>query len=132
MIGMRRVIGYAEAISALYPKKQYAVRDNDYDQITWYGDDPYIPTKQELDAKIAELEAEEPMRCVREIRDWYLRNTDWTQGADIRALRGPEWCAAWDSYRQQLRDITQSGIAPVIDEMGVVTNVTWPQQPDLP
>ena len=131
MIGMRRFIGYAEAITELYPGKQYSVRDNDYEQITWYETDTSKPSKAELDAKIAELEADEPMRCVREIRNWYLQQTDWTQGADIRALRGAEWCAAWDAYRQQLRDITSSGVTPIIDEMGVVTGINWPAQPTL-
>jgi hypothetical protein len=131
MIGMRRFIGYAEAISALYPGKQYSVRDNDYEQFTWYETDTPKPGKTELDAKIAELEADEPMRCIREIRGWYLQQSDWTQGADIRALRGSEWCAAWDAYRQQLRDITTSGVTPIIDEMGVVTGVAWPQKPNL-
>jgi len=129
MIGMKRFIGYAEAISDLYPGKQYAVRDNDYEQLTWFENDMPKPSKEELDAKIAQLEEEEPMRCVRDIRDWYLRQSDWTQGADIRALRGPDWCNAWDNYRQQLRDITNSNVNPMIDEMGVVTGVTWPQQP---
>ena len=131
MIGMRRFIGYAEAIAALYPGKQYAIRDNDYAQLTWYEDDTAIPSQEQLDAKIVELEADEPMRCVREVRGWMLQQTDWTQGADIRALRGSEWCAAWDAYRQQLRDITESEITPTIDAMGVITGVNWPQQPDL-
>ena len=131
MIGMRRFIGYAEAIASLYPGKQYSVRDNDYEQFTWYETDTPKPSQAELDAKIAELEANEPMRCVREIRNWYLQQTDWTQGADIRALRGPEWCATWDAYRQQLRDLTESGVTPVIDEMGVVTGINWPIKPDI-
>ena len=131
MIGMRRFIGYAEAIASLYPGKQYSVRDNDYEQFTWYETDTPKPSKAELDAKIAELEANEPVRCVREIRNWYLQQTDWTQGADIRALRGPEWCATWDAYRQQLRDITDSGVNPIIDEMGVVTGINWPIKPDI-
>ncbi len=126
---MRRFIGYAEAISDLCPGMQYSVRDNDYEQITWYGTDTPRPSKEELDVKIAELEALEPMRCVREIRNWYLQQSDWTQGADIRALRGPDWCDTWDNYRQQLRNITESGVVPVIDEMGVVTGINWPAQP---
>jgi hypothetical protein len=131
MIGMRRFIGYAEAISALYPGAQYSVRDNDYEQIIWYDTNTVRPSKTELDAKVVELEADEPMRCVREIRNWYLQQTDWTQGADIRAIRGSEWCAAWDGYRQELRNITESNITPVIDEMGVITGVTWPVKPNL-
>jgi hypothetical protein len=129
MIGMRRFIGYAEALGALYPRAQWVVRDNDYDQFEWMHDDIPKPTKQELDAKIAELEANEPLRVVRDVRNYLLQQSDWTQGADIRALRGPEWCAAWDQYRQALRNITETNVNPVVDPMGVITNVDWPAPP---
>ena len=128
---MRRFNGYAEALSALYPGAQWAIRDNDYDKLEWLSTDISKPSKVELDAKIAELEADEPFRVVREIRGYLLQQSDWTQGADIRALRGEEWCAAWDNYRQALRDITTSNIDPQVDEIGVITNVNWPQPPSI-
>lgn len=131
MIGMRRFIGYAEALSDLYPGAQWVVRDNDYNQFEWMNTDFPKPTKEELDAKILELEAAEPMRVVREVRNYLLMHCDWTQGADIRALRGAEWCAAWDNYRQALRDLTESNINPQVDQMGVITNVAWPEKPNL-
>lgn len=131
MIGMRRFNGYAEALSELYPGAQWVIRDNNYDLLEWMHGDIPKPSKEVLDAKIAELEAEEPMRVVREVRNYLLLHTDWTQGADIRALRGPEWCAAWDAYRQALRDLTESGIDPHVDEVGVITNVNWPEKPNL-
>jgi hypothetical protein len=131
MIGMRRFNGYAEALSKLYPGAQWVVRDNNYDLLEWMSEDVPKPPKQELDEKIAELEADEPMRVVREVRNYLLMHTDWTQGADIRALRGAEWCAAWDSYRQALRDLTESNINPQVDDFGVITNVAWPLRPDL-
>jgi hypothetical protein len=66
---------------------------------------------------------------VRDVRNYLLQQSDWTQGADIRALRGPEWCAAWDQYRQALRNITETNVNPVVDPMGVITNVDWPAPP---
>jgi hypothetical protein len=128
MIGMRRFIGVAEAVIALRPNAQYAVRDNDYDTMEWFSPDISIPTKQEVEAKIAELEADEPMRVVRTIRDYYLRESDWTQMADVRAHRSQAWRDAWDAYRQELRDITTVA-QPTFDENGVVQNVNWPTQP---
>lgn len=128
---MRRFNGYAEALSALYPGAKWVVRDNNYELMEWMSEDIPKPSKEELDAKIAELEANEPMRVVREVRNYLLMHCDWTQGADIRALRGPEWCTAWDTYRQQLRDLTESNIDPQVDEVGVITNVTWPEKPNL-
>ena len=128
---MRRFKGYAEALSILYPTSQWVVRDNSYNSLEWMSEDIPKPTKQELDEKIAQLEAGEPMRVVREVRNYLLMHCDWTQGADIRALRGAEWCSAWDSYRQALRDLTESNIDPQVDEVGVITNVVWPEKPNL-
>lgn len=125
---MRRFNGYAEAISSLYPSAQWVLRDNTYESIEWMSDDIPMPSKEVLDAKIQELENNEPMRCMREIRDWYLQQSDWTQGADIRSLRGAAWCAAWDAYRQELRDMT-TNFTPSLGPMNEILDVEWPQQP---
>ena len=130
MIGMRIFIGYAEALGALYPGAQWVVRDNNYDLFEWMHDNIPKPSKEELDAKIAELEIAEPMRVVRDVRNYLLQQCDWTQGADIRTLRGSEWCAQWDEYRQALRNITENNLNPIVDEIGVITNVEWPQSPN--
>jgi hypothetical protein len=129
MIGMRRYIGYAEALSALYPKAQWAIRNNSYDELDWMEQEIEKPAKEVLDAKIAELEVDEPLRVVREVRNHLLHQCDWTQGHDIRALRGWEWCVAWDEYRQALRDITKTNPNPTVDQLGVISNVVWPQPP---
>lgn len=128
MAGMRRFNGVAEALQALAPDSKWSVRDNDYDKIEWYSTEISIPTREEVYAKIAELEANEPMRALREIRDWYLQQCDWTQSQDIRTIRGPEWCAAWDAYRQALRDMTKTA-TPSWGEMNFLVGVEWPQQP---
>lgn len=125
------MIGVAEALSVLVPGSPWVVRDNDYDKTEWYDTTKPMPSREVVEAKIAELEAEEPMRCLREIRNWYLQQSDWTQLQDIRAQRGTEWCAAWDGYRQELRDMTQSA-KPSFDEMNLLVNVTWPSKPNLP
>ena len=53
---------------------------------------------------------------VRADRDGRLRETDWTQGADVpNAIK-----SAWTTYRQSLRDVpTQSD----------PDNITWPSKP---
>lgn len=131
VVGMRRDIGVGEALANLRPGAQWVVRDNNYDTIEWLDTQQTLPTREEVQAKVAELEAYEPMRCLREIRDWYLDNTDWTQGADIRALRGPEWTAAWDAYRQALRDLPDNSPNVALGPMNEILNVEWPQKPDL-
>lgn len=129
MIGMKREVSIAGALQELAPDAQWVVREDSYDQIEWYSDNIQKPTREAVAAKMQELEASAPMDSVRDIRNWYLKESDWTQGADIRALRGEEWCLAWDSYRQQLRDLTDSGINPSFNELGVLQGVTLPEKP---
>ena len=128
---MRRFVGIGEALSALRPGSQWVVRDNDFEQIEWRSPDIEMPSRQEIEVKISELQAEEPMRCLREVRDWYLQNTDWTQSSDLRALRGPEWCEAWDVYRQKLRDLPSVVENIQFGPMNEILNVEWPDKPDL-
>lgn len=76
---------------------------------TW--DVRYKP-QEELDA-IKDAKAQ----SVRNLRDAYLKASDWTQGKDI-----PEAVStAWAPYRQALRDITK--------QSGFPLNVVWPEQP---
>lgn len=130
-IGMRRFVGIGEALAVLRPGSQWVVRDNDFEKVEWHSTDIEMPSREEIEAKIVELEADEPKRCLREIRDWYLQNTDWTQNTDVRAIRGEEWCAAWDAYRQSLRDLPSNSPNVQIGPMNEILNVVWPVKPDL-
>ena len=130
MIGMKRDIGIAQALLALRPGDGFAIRDDNYDGIEWYGVSSTIPTAEEIDSKIEELRAQEPMRMLREIRDWYLQNTDWTQGADIQAIRSQEWRDAWSNYRQQLRALTETQTPYFQNPTDLhISGVTWPTPP---
>ena len=126
---MKRDTSISAALSALAPKASWMVRENDFEQIEWYSTDQPQPTKEQIEAKLAELEESAGMDSVRDIRNWYLKESDWTQAADIRAIRGEGWSLAWDQYRQELRDITTSGITPYFDEMGILKGVDFPEKP---
>ena len=63
-----------------------------------------IPTETEINNKIAELDAAEPMRLLREERDARLLETDWTQNRDVTLSNDSNW----QTYRQSLRDIPQT------------------------
>ena len=64
-------------------------------------DNPYtIPTESEVNAKIAEMDLNE----VRQVRNQKLAETDWTQSRDVTLSND----SAWATYRQALRDITDS------------------------
>jgi hypothetical protein len=131
MLGMRKNIGVSDALSQLRPGSQWSVRDEDYDQIDWLSEDIEKPTREEVEQKIKELKDNEGMTAVREIRDWYLQQSDWTQGQDIRLIRGEHWCQSWDEYRQKLRDITSSRINPYFDEYDILHGVVWPEKPNV-
>tara|TARA_B110000503_G_scaffold143761_1_gene248168 strand:- start:4134 stop:4529 length:396 start_codon:yes stop_codon:yes gene_type:complete len=129
MIGMRKQIDFSAALVALTPKAMWSIRDNDYEKIEWFSEDLEKPSKAALEAKVQELLLNEPYAVLREIRDWYLKESDWTQSADIRAIRGAEWCAAWDSYRQELRDLTTTFTPYFEGDSPNIMGVTFPEKP---
>jgi len=126
---MQLNVGVTEALVAICPGAQFAVRDDDYDKIEWFSEDIECPSREEVEAKVAELKEIAPMNSLRSIRDFLLRECDWTQGQDIRAVRGEEWCAEWDAYRQELRDITEAGFDLSFNEMGILEGFTLPDKP---
>ena len=81
-------------------------------------------TYSDLLAEIAKIEAAEPMRLVREIRDDLLLETDWMANSD-----SPDMTAAWKTYRQELRDMPATS-SPTADDFGGFTGVVWPTKPE--
>ena len=88
------------------------------------------PTEEEIQSKLAELQAEEPMRLLREERNRRLQETDWTQYRDVSLSNDSDW----QTYRQSLRDLPQnfSPIIDIITEDGypiVKEQTDWPEKP---
>ena len=65
----------------------------------------------------ATITAEQNMVVLRAERNIKLAETDWTQGRDVTLTND----AAWQTYRQSLRDITDSATS--------LDDVTWPTKP---
>ena len=84
-----------------------------------------IPTEEQIQAKLEELQAAEPLRLLRIQRNQLLQETDWTQNRDVTLANDAEWAA----YRQALRDLPNIA-TPELDEYGNLTNVTWPEKPE--
>jgi hypothetical protein len=84
----------------------------------WYANQPQ-PTEAEIQAKIAELEAAEPLRLLRQQRNQLLQQSDWMAVSDRVMTQ------AQIDYRQALRDLPETA-DPQLDEQGNLTNVTWP------
>lgn len=114
----------SNALSELAPGAAWAMNAEDYNQLEWFSTDILKPTLAEVNAKIAELVAAEPMRLLRNERDRLIAETDWWVLPD----RTPtdEQLA----YRQALRDLPDNS-TPVLDNttrLGI-SGVTWPTKP---
>ena len=117
-----------EALISLKPEAEWAVRGGNYSDIEWLDKTETMPTEDEINAKIAELEVAEPARLVREIRDRLLAESDWTQNRDVVLLND----ITWKRYRQDLRDLPASAsFTPKLDSNGNLdmSSVTWPLKP---
>jgi len=114
-----------KALKALAPGAEWSINEDDYNQLDWFSEDIPKPTILEVEAKIAELKAAEPMRLLREERDRLIAETDWWVLPD----RTPtdEQLA----YRQALRDLPENS-NPVLDYNNWptrISGVTWPTKP---
>ena len=121
-------IRISDALQALRPNSEYSVTGNVYSGIDWLDKSQTKPTEGEVKNKIAELEAAEPAKLVREKRDRLLAESDWTQTRDNVRLND----SAWVTYRQELRDITKSAsFTPKLNDDGTLdeSSVTWPIKP---
>ena len=117
-----------EALISLKPEAEWAVRGGNYSDIEWLDKTETMPTEDEINAKIAELETAEPARQVREIRDRLLAESDWTQSRDGVLLND----TTWKQYRQDLRDLPASAsFTPKLNSNGDLdmSSVTWPLKP---
>lgn len=112
----------SHAITELYPSAKYALKGFDYSGLEWYDERPK-PSKEELQAKVNELETAEPMRLLKEERNQRIAESDW------RFLSDQTPSSEWIDYRQALRDLPANS-SPKLDENGQLINITWPEKPE--
>jgi len=106
-----------------YGKCKWRVRNEEiYENLFWLDDETEKPTEAQIQAKIAELTAAEPMRLLRVERDRLISKTDWRFRSDLTPSQ------AWIDYCQALRDLPATA-TPALDENGNLTGVTWPAPP---
>lgn len=102
------------ALQALRPNAEWVLRG---DELEWLDTEQSQPTEAEITAKIAELEAAEPMRLLRAERNRRIAETDWWAVSDRTMTQ------AQIDYRQALRDITNS--------YSSLDDVVWPEKPEV-
>ena len=95
------VIGEDENGTAIESKE-----DDDWQGITWNA----------VEDKLAELNAAEPLKKLREERNRRIAETDWWASSDLTMT------AERTAYRQALRDITDSYTS--------LDDVVWPVKPE--
>jgi len=121
---MKKVFDLCDALTSLCPNASFTIKNG---IVKWVNTPTYIPTETEIQTKIAELEAGEPMRVLRLERNHRLAETDWVT---IKAYsQGAEVSAEWKTYLQALRDLPANS-EPQLDEQGNLTSVTWPEVPE--
>ena len=118
----------SDALLQLKPGAEWSVNGNTYEGINWLDKTQTKPTEDEVNKKIDELKAAEPMNLLREERDRLIAQSDWMI---VRAKEtSTNIPAAWKTYRQALRDLPASA-DPKLDseELLDMTSVTWPTKP---
>ena len=105
-----------DALLVLRPNAIFVYSDG---EIIWQDETETQPTDSEINTKLAELQAEETVNDLREVRNTKLAETDWV--ITMHKELGTNIPAAWKTYRQALRDIT--------DTYTSLNDVVWPEKP---
>ena len=110
----------AQAILALKPGIEFKFEGENYTALNGW----VLPTEKQIQTKIQELQAAEPLRQLRIQRNQLLAQTDWRMNTDYPYTDQAEWA----SYRTSLRNLPESA-EPTLDENGNLI-VDWPTPPD--
>ena len=102
-----------EALRQLRPSSSFSVLGN---KIKWCDPNNAQPTEEEIQAKIAELQAAEPMRLLRQERNRKIALTDWRFRSDLSPSQ------EWKDYCVALRDLP-ANYSPTFD---IVTEDDYP------
>jgi hypothetical protein len=109
------------AINAISPNAKFTLFGL---TLNWLDENQKKPTEEEIQAKIQELKAAEPMRLLRIQRNQLLQETDWRMTTDYPNSDQAQWA----SYRTQLRNLPATS-EPTLSESGKLI-VDWPTAPD--
>lgn len=101
---------------------QNSVRTTHNNYIEFFDHIDPVPSWEQIQEKIQELQALEPMRLLRLERNKRLAETDWMANSDVVMTD------KWKTYRQALRDLPAT-TKPTLDNVGNLTNVNWPEKP---
>ena len=117
------------ALLELKPGAEWTVRGDNYSDLEWLDKSQTKPTEDEINAKIAELKAEEPFKLLRQERNRRLAECDWV--VTKYAEYGYNIPKEWRTYRQALRDLPSISYRPEMDgDVLKMDSVAWPTPPE--
>ena len=102
-----------EAVLELRPNCEFKVVGS---KLIWKDKEELKPTDEEIDLKVKELEAAQPLAYLREERNELLKETDYIMVSDYPHTNKQ----AWLDYRQALRDLPKTAD---------LSNVEYPTKP---
>ena len=124
------MITLMDAVQALRPGAECNIRGDVYSGIEWLDKAQHMPKEEEVNAKLSQLQAEEPFKLLREERNRRLAECDWivTKNAEY----GHNISEEWRNYRQALRDLPSITYKPELNEFGnlKMDSVAWPTPPE--
>lgn len=112
-----------QAIRLVYPN---AKKIDDTEGVFDFDGNQIVIDNDLVDAKVAELQAAEPMRQLRQQRNIMLAKSDWMAVSD-RTMTSEQ-----TTYRQALRDLPANSPNAALDQNGNLIGVTWPTPPETP
>lgn len=121
------MIRLLDALESIYTDCSVAIEN---EKIFLWKDERSQPTEEEIQTKLQELRAAEPMRLLREERNRRIALTDWRFRSDLSPSQ------EWIDYSQTLRDFPEN-YSPTFDIMTEddyplvkEDNTTpWPEEP---
>ena len=109
----------------------WSTTSNTYESIKWSEPNELgKPTEEECNAKLIELNKDEPHKLLREERDRRLTACDWVVAKHTE--HGKMVPEDWKIYRQALRDLPSISYKPELDNFGrlKMDSVAWPTPPE--
>jgi len=116
------------ALQALRPGAQWVLRGSEMSGLEWLDTEQTVPSEADINAKISDMDSDEPMRLLRVERDARIAKQDW------KVVKAYSSGVAVDSdvstYMQALRDLPASA-SPTLNSSYELdlTSVTWPTEP---
>lgn len=110
------MITVSQAIKSLRPTAEWAITNNEYSTLQWFSVNVQQPTKAEVDAEVARLEAEEPLKNCKEEAKRRIAASDWSVLPDV----GLQNVAEFETYRAALRELIKTPVA----------NPSFPAEPE--